>query len=104
MSAAEVWERCLPAPADHGYIVEKDGIPDGLRIVPEGDPLHIARTSVAGWLAVPVVPLIGGEPVSLQFIPQPGAGKKLNLPGASINGVHVVGERAPGSGVALLNR
>jgi hypothetical protein len=99
MGAAEVWARCKPAPADHPYITAKDGRPDGLRVVPEGDPLGIAGASVAGWLVVPV--LADGAPVSLQFIPPPGAGKKLNLPGASVAGVFIVGELAQG-GTAYL--
>jgi hypothetical protein len=82
MGAAEVWERLQPAPGGHPYIVAKQGRPDGLRVVPDADPLRIAGQTVAGWLVVPVLPLGGGEPVSLQFIPPPGAGKKLNLPGA----------------------
>ena len=97
MGAPEVWGRCRPATAEHPYIVAKEGTPDGLRVVPDGDPLRIAGASVAGWLAVPVVPLSGGEPVSLQFIPPPGAGKKLNLPGAPIAGVFVVGDLATGA-------
>lgn len=101
MSAPEVWNRLEPAPASHGYIEAKQGMPDGLRVVPEGDPLRIAGESVAGWLAVPVLPLDGGEPVSLQFIPPPGAGKKLNLPGAPVAGVFIVGEMAP-AGTAYL--
>jgi putative DNA primase/helicase len=93
---ADVWSRCVPASASHGYIIAKRGRPDGLRVVPKGDPLRIAGASVAGWLVVPVLPLAGGEPVSLQFIPPPGEGKKLNLPGASVSGVFVVGELEPG--------
>lgn len=96
MSAAEVWARCKPATAAHAYIEAKQGRPDGLRVVPDADPLRIAGASVAGWLVVPVLPLAGGEPGSLQFIPPPGAGKKLNLPGASVAGVFIVGELAPG--------
>ena len=99
MGAADVWKRCKPATAEHGYIVAKQGKPDGLRVVADGDPMHIAGQSVAGWLAVPVVPLAGGEPVSLQFIPPPGAGKKLNLPGSSVAGVFVVGDMPPGGAV-----
>jgi hypothetical protein len=95
MGAAEVWSRCLPATEAHPYIVAKQGRPEGLRVVPEGDPLRIAGASVAGWLVVPVLPLAGGEPVSLQFIPPPGAGKKLNLPRANVAGVFVVGELLP---------
>ena len=100
-SAAEVWARCKPATDGHPYIVAKQGRPDGLRVVLEGDGLRIAGASVARWLVVPVLPLAGAEPVSLQFIPPPGAGKKLNLPGASVAGVFTVGELAPG-GTAYL--
>ena len=96
VAAAEVWARWEQASGAHRYIVAKQGKPDGLRVVPEGDPLRIAGRSVAGWLAVPVRPLDGGEPVSLQFIPPPGAGKKLNLPGAPMAGVFIVGELVPG--------
>jgi putative DNA primase/helicase len=99
--AAKVWARCKPAPADHPYITAKDGRPEGLRVVPDAEPLRIAGASVAGWLVVPVLPLAGGDPVSLQFIPPPGAGKKLNLPGASVAGVFTVGELAQG-GTAYL--
>ena len=101
MGAGEVWARCKPATAGHGYIVKKDGRPDGLRVVPDADPLRVAGASVAGWLVVPVLPLAGGEPASLQFIPPPGVGKKLNLPGASVTGVFTVGDLAPG-GTAFL--
>ncbi len=100
-SAAEVWVRSKPAPADHRYIVKKNGRPDGLRVVPDADPLRIAGASVAGFLVVPVAPLAGGEPTSLQFIPPPGEGKKLNLPGAPMAGVFVVGELVAG-GTAFL--
>lgn len=101
MGAAEVWRRCKPAPTSHGYIKAKSGRADGLRVVPEDDPLRIAGISVAGWLVVPVVPLGGGEPVSLQFIPPPGEGRKLNLPGAKVAGVFTVGELEP-AGTAYL--
>ena len=101
MSAAEVWKRCTPAAASHGYIEAKQGISDGLRVVPVGDPLRIAGASVAGWVVVPVVPVGAVEPVSLQFIPPPGAGKKLNLPGAPVAGVFIVGDMLAG-GTAFL--
>lgn len=100
-SAAEAWARFAPATDDHPYIIAKKGDPAGLRVVPEGDPLRIAGAPVAGWLAVPVVPLAGGEPASLQFIPPPGEGKKLNLPGATLAGVFVVGDLAAGGAVFL---
>ena len=100
-TASEVWERSKPATADHGYIVAKQGTPNGLRVVPDGDPLRIAGHSVARWLVVPVTPLAGGEPVALQFIPPSGAGKKLNLPGAKLAGVFIVGDMLPGGTVYL---
>lgn len=98
MSPAEVWERCEPATAAHGYIVAKAaaGVPlDGLRVVPAGDPLRIAGQNMAGGL---VVPAYGPEGLqSLQLIPPPGAGKKLNLPGAPMAGASfTVGDVVPG--------
>ena len=111
MGAGEVWGRCKPAPPGHGYIVKKDGRPDGLRVLPEGDPLRVNGESVAGCLVVPVMPLAGGEPVSLQFIAPPDVGAqweakgktdKPSLPGASMaGGAFIVGELAPG-GTAYL--
>lgn len=92
MNAVDVWGRCVPATCDHDYIASKDGIPDGLRVLPDGDPLHIAGESVAGWLVVPVLPLGSDQPVSLQFISPPGQGKKLNLPGAKVDGAFLVGD------------
>lgn len=98
MNAADVWGRCLPATSDHPYIASKGGTPDNLRVVPDGDPLRIAGASVAGWLVVPVLPLGSDQPVSLQFIPPPGQGKKLNLPGARVDGAFVVGDlQSPGT-------
>lgn len=99
MSAAEVWTRCKPAAASHAYIKAKQGRPDGLRVVSADDPLRISGASVAGWLVVPVLPLDGGEPTSLQFFPPPGAGKKLNLPGAPMAGVFIVGDMPTGGTV-----
>lgn len=108
--AAEVWGRCHPATAAHGYIVAKNGRPEGLRIVPEGDPLTVAGLGMAGALVVPLQPLAGGEPHSLQFIAPPAmaatwkaAGRpgKLNLPGPLGGGVFIVGELAP-AGTAYL--
>ncbi len=110
MGAAEVWARCEPATAAHGYILAKTGRPEGLRVVPAGDPLRIAGQSMAGALVVPVVPLAGGDPVSLQFIAAPvmaaqwkaaGRPSKLNLPGAAVAGVFTVGELEP-AGTAFL--
>lgn len=80
------------AQADHPYIVAKRGVPDGLRMVPPDDSLSVCGRRVAGWLAVPVRSL-GGELRTIQLIPPPGAGKKLNIPGASFgDGLFVVGD------------
>ena len=100
MAAADVWARCEPATPEHGYIMAKQGTPEGLRVVPAGDSLTIAGQRMAGALAVPVLNL-DGTLSSLQFIPPPGAGKKLNLPGGDMAGVFTVGELVPG-GVAYI--
>ena len=108
MSAAEVWARCKPATAGHGYIVSKGGTPEGLRTVPESEALTIAGQRMAGALVVPVRALAGGELVSLQFIAPPdmaetwkAAGKpsKLNLQGAPLAGVFIVGDMVAGGTV-----
>lgn len=103
MSPAEVWNRSEPATWEHGYITAKAaaGVPlDALRVVPAGDPLRIAGQNMAGAL---VVPAFGPEGLqSLQLIPPPGAGKKLNLPGAAMAGASfTVGSLVPGAPVAL---
>ncbi len=91
-SASEIWAECSPADASHPYIVAKNGRPDGLRTVPSSYPLAIAATSVCGWLTVPICSL-DGTVRTLQFIPPAGDGKKLNLPGASLeDGLFLVGE------------
>lgn len=100
LAATQVWERCQPAPESHPYIVAKNGNAAGLRVVPTSDPMRIAGTPMAGALVVPVQTL-GGVLTSLQFIPPPGAGKKLNLPGASVSGVFVVGDLSAGATVYL---
>ncbi len=88
MSPAEVYNRCEPATNAHGYIVAKGaaGVPlDNLRVVPAGDRLSIAGQSMAGFLMVPAF-APDGTLQSAQFIPPPGAGKKVNLKGAPIAG------------------
>lgn len=103
MSPAEVWARCEAATAAHGYITAKAaaGVPlDALRVVPAGDALRIAGQSMAGALVVPAYGPQGLQ--SLQLIPPPGAGKKLNLPGAPMAGASfTVGDVLPGAPVAL---
>ena len=104
MSPAEVWNRCEHATAAHPYIVAKGaaGVPlDLLRVVPAADPLRIAGQSMAGALVVPAL-AADGALQSLQLIPPPGAGKKLNLPGAPMAGASfTVGEAVPGAPVYL---
>ncbi|MDP1610089.1 MAG: AAA family ATPase [Sulfuritalea sp.] len=94
LAAADLWARFEPATGEHPYIVAKHGRPDGLRKVGAGDTAMVAGESVAGWLVVPVLSL-DGELRTLQLIPPPGIGKKLNLPGASFgDGLFVVGDIA----------
>ena len=104
MSPAAVWGRCEPATWEHAYIARKGaaGVPlAALRVVPEGDALRISGQSVVGWLVVPARGA-DGELQSLQFVP-PGAGKKLNLPGASMAGArHIVGEPQEGRPLYLV--
>lgn len=81
MAAADVWSRCEAATNSHGYIMAKGaaGVPlDCMRVVPAGDRLTIAGQSVAGFLMVPAY-APDGTLQSAQFIPPPGAGKKVNL-------------------------
>lgn len=93
-AVSDLWARFEPASATHGYIVAKRGKPDGLRIVGAGDTATVAGQSVAGWLVVPVLSL-DGELRTLQLIPPPGIGKKLNMPGASFgDGLFAVGDVA----------
>ena len=98
MSPAEVWNRCEAATAAHRYITAKAaaGVPLGaLRVVPAGDPLRIAGQGMAGALVVPAYGPQGLQ--SLQLIPPPGAGKKMNLPGAPMAGASfTVGKVVPG--------
>ena len=105
VTAARLFDRFTPAPADHPYILEKQGKPDGLRVVPAGDPLRLSGESMVGALVVPV--LDAGKVVTLQFIAPPetaerlksqGKPRKLNLAGHSLgSGWFMVGELAPGA-------
>lgn len=89
---ASAFDAYQPATAEHPYILAKRGIPNGLRVVPQDDRLTIRGQSVAGALVVPACSL-GGELRTLQFVPSPGAGDKLNAPGASFgDGMFVLGE------------
>lgn len=91
-AALALWNRCAAADDFHPYIVAKHGTAEGLRVVPSEDKQTIAGQSVAGWLVVPALSL-DGELRTLQLIPPPGTGKKLNLPGAAFgDGQFVVGD------------
>ena len=112
MSPGEVWSRCEQATNAHPYIVAKQaaGVPlDGLRVLPAGDALRIAGEPMAGSLVLPVH-RADGSISSLQFIALPdvaarlkaqGKPGKLNLPGASMEGWHTVGEVLPGGVVHI---
>jgi putative DNA primase/helicase len=86
--AAEVWDRCVIAPADFSYLKEKGLLPEGLRVYPSAAPPLIIRDrngtphDVRGWLVVPCRELDGSLQTS-QFISPTGV--KLNLPGARFN-------------------
>ena len=97
-----IWDRCISADPVHGYIVRKNGFPEGLRVYPtHAERLTIAGQDVAGWLVLPAVDLRTGDLKTLQFIP-PGEGKKLNLPGCPLAGAFVVGSIEPGQSYYLV--
>ena len=112
MRPAEVWARCEQATNEHPYIMGKRaaGVPlDGLRVLPAGDGLRIAGEPMAGALVVPIH-RADGSISSLQFIALPEVAArlkakdkpgKLNLPGASMEGWHTVGEVVPGGVVYI---
>lgn len=84
IDALKIWEKCLPAPVEHEYILRKQGISDGLRYYPfSEEPLIIDGKDVRGYLAVPC--WSDDELQSIQFIPPTKGDKKLNLPRASFN-------------------
>lgn len=102
--AVEVWARCEPATDKHPYIIAKGGRADGLRVVPVGDSLRIAGQSMVGALVLPVTRL-DGTLTSLQFITPPETAErlkannkpgKLNLKGASLDGLFTVGKFSRG--------
>ena len=115
MDAAEVWARLahVDTTLNHDYVQNKAavGVPLGdLRVVPKGDGLRIAGHSMAGALVVPVRD-VNGVLTSLQFIADDalsarlkadGKPGKLNLPGAPMDGWHVVGEVVPGGVVHIV--
>jgi hypothetical protein len=91
--AAEIRRRLEPATSSKPHIAGKqaEGVPlERLQVVPKGDSLCIAGQSVVGWLAVPMMPMEGGHPSSLQLIPPSGVGNKPNLPGLEVSGAFIV--------------
>lgn len=100
LAPSELFESFPPAAADHAYVAAKQGVAEGLRVVPAGHHLRIAGQLMAGCLAVPCR-RADGSVSTVQFIPPPGAGQKLNLPGHSFDGCFIVGEFAPGATVHL---
>lgn len=102
---ANVWARALPATLAHPYCKAK-GVTDpaaleGLRVLPDTDPLYLTKEKIrmAGALLVPIR-LPGGALQSVQCIPL--AGKKANLPSPMENGFHVVGAIEPGQPVYIV--
>ena len=57
IGAADVWNRCEPATDDHPYIAQKQGTPEGLRVVPSDDKLTIQGELMAGALVRPFAPM-----------------------------------------------
>lgn len=100
MSAAEVWERCLPATPQHPYVRRKElsGAPlDGLRIMPDGEVIQ----GVCGGLVVPAYS-IDGTLQSLQLIP-PSTGQKMNLKSSPIiGGRFIVGNINPDKDIVCI--
>lgn len=108
-NAQAIWDRSIPATQDHPYILRKNGSPEGLRVIPIGDPLHIMGQSMAGALAVPVWRQDGAIS-SLQLIASgelesrlKAAKKntKLNLPGCNMEGWFMVGRHTNGGRIFI---
>lgn len=108
MAPADVWGRCKAA-SEHPYITQKQGTPEGLRVVPAGDRLSIAGESMAGALVVPVLRQDGtlstlqliAPPETAQRLKAAGKPAKLNLPGYPLEGSYTVGDMVPGGVVYL---
>lgn len=111
-AAARIWEQCIPLGQfdSHPYIERKNGVKTGLRVVPQEFPLVNAGVRMSGALVVPIYRLGESEPTSLQFISDgelavewkvTGRSSKLNLAGAPIEGVFVVGDLSSTSTVYL---
>lgn len=102
MRAVEVWSRCQPATSHHPYAMKKQASPEalqGLRVLTADDSLHIGGVSMAGALVVPCM-AADGTLSTLQLIPP--TGKKMNLPGHSVQGWFTVGTLAAGGTVYVV--
>lgn len=88
----QAWAECVPATAAHAYIERKGGDATGLRMYPlDAPPRIVAGEDVRGWLVVPAYGQDGAM-ATLQFIsPSPG-GRKLNLPGHTVDGWFTLGD------------
>lgn len=107
--AQAIWDRSIPAPQDHPYILRKNGNHAGLRVIPTGDPLRIKSEFMAGALVVPVC-REDGTISSMQLIASDelearlkAADKptKLNLPGCSMEGWFMVGHHTTGGRIFI---
>ena len=102
---ANVWARATPATLEHPYCKAKKvtdpAALEGLRVLPDTDPLYLTKEkiSMAGALLVPMR-LPDGTLQSAQCIPP--TGPKLSLPGSMENGFHVVGAIEPGKPVYIV--
>lgn len=110
MAPGDVWARCIAGAGAHGYAQKKTltGAPlEGLRVLPDSDPLRIAGERMAGALVVPAYSPDNGALQSLQFITTgetaarlkaAGKSSKLNLTGAPLeDSFFTVGEPVTGS-------
>ncbi|WP_233881028.1 AAA family ATPase [Paraburkholderia flagellata] len=95
--AQALWDSYAPAPASHGYICGKRGVAEGLRVVPDDDPMTIRGLRVAGCLALPLHGIADSKLRTVQFVPPPEANaRKLNLPGTAFgDGAFITGTAAP---------
>lgn len=88
---ADAFNSWPEASAEHPYIRAKRGIPDRLKVVPESNAQTIRGHSISGWLAVPVRTLDGALQ-TVQYIPPPGIGAKMNASGMAFgDGLFVLG-------------
>lgn len=104
-----IWNRSDAATHEHPYIQLKSGNPDGLRVIPIGDPLQIMGVPMERALVVPLRRQ-DGTISTLQLITTGDAEArlkadckptKLNLPGCGMDGWFMVGSYAPGGRIFI---